>query len=140
MAEDIVRFKDFSFSAEPVTFRISPDTFECAPEIPLDSIVELSMLSVSDGDRKAQFERMKDFLDGILVYESAALFRQRCKPGTQEEPNPYPIGMRHVQALLPWFMEVYGLRPTQPSSESEDGSADVDTSLTDGVSVEELTS
>ncbi len=134
--DDLVRFKDFSTSPEPVTFRIDPDTFECWPEIPLDSLVELATLNVSDGDRMAQFDRIKDFFDGIMTDESAAQFRKRCKRGTKEEPNPRPIGMRSVQDIIPWLMEVYGLRPTQPSDESDGGSPETDTSLTDSSSDE----
>lgn len=133
---DIVRFKDFSLSAEPVTFRIAPDDFECWPEIPLDSLIELSTLNMNGGDRKEQFDKLKDFFDGIMPPEQAARLRERCRPSTKEAPNPHPIGMRHIQNMLPWLMEVYGLRPTQPSDESEDGSPPADTSSTDTSSPE----
>lgn len=137
MTEDIVRFKDFSLSPEPVTFRIAPDDFECYPEIPLDTLLELAAISVDSSDRQKQFERLKDFFDGIMPTEMAARFRARCKASTPEDPNPQPIGMRHVTAILPWLMEVYGLRPTQQSSESDDGSDPADTSLTESSSDEE---
>lgn len=134
---DIVRFKDFSLSPEPVTFRIAPDSFECYPEIPLDALLELSTLAAETSDRAKQFEQLKDFFDGIMPPEMAATFRARCKPSTKEEPNPQPIGMRHVMNILPWLMEVYGLRPTQPSSESDAGSDPADISLTESSSAEE---
>ena len=137
MPEDIVRFKDFSLSPEPVTFRIAPDDFECYSEIPLDTLLELAEISATGGDRKAQFERLKDFFDGIMAPEMAAQFRARCKPSTKAEPNPHPIGMRHVIDILPWLMEVYGLRPTQQSSDSPDGSDDTSTSSTESSSDEE---
>ena len=131
----VVKFRDFSLSEEPITFRINPDTFECVPEIALDGLAELAGLASTGGeDRVKQLDKLKDFFDGVMTYESAALFRKRCKIPTEEEPNPHPIGMRHVKDIIPWLMEVYGLRPTQPSSESSDGSDDEDTSSTDGAS------
>jgi len=133
---DIVRFKDFSLSPEPVTFRIAPDDFECYPEIPLDALVELSGLNLGGDDRKAQMDKLKDFFDGIMPPEQAAKLRTRMRVGTEDEPNPSPIGMRHITNILPWLMEVYGLRPTQPSSESEDGSEAADTSSTESSSDE----
>lgn len=137
MTEDIVRFKDFSLSPEPVTFRIAPDDFECYPEIPLDTLLELSALAADTGDRVAQFNKLKDFFDGIMPPEQAARLRARCKPSTKEEPNPQPIGLRHVINILPWLMEVYGLRPTQQSSESDTGSEAADISSTESSSDEE---
>lgn len=128
MADDIVRFRDFSLSPEPVTFRIEPDTFECVAEIPLDSLAEMANLASGSEDRGAQLRRIYDFFDGIMTPTSAAVFRERGQKG-----NPNPIGMRHITALLPWLMEVYGLRPTQPSDESSTGSDDDDTSSTAGV-------
>jgi hypothetical protein len=135
-AEEIVRFKDFSTSPEPVTFRIDPDLFVCWPEIPLDSLVELATLNTGGDDRKAQFDRIKDFLDGIMEPESGAQFRARCKPSTKEEPNPRPIGMKTISQLIPWLTEVYGLRPTQESNESDGGSQETDTTSTDSSSAE----
>ena len=126
---DIVRFKDFSMSEEPVTFKIGEDTFLCVPEIPLDSLVELATLGAG-ASGGAQIEKIKDFFDGIMDPDSAAQFRKRC-----EKKAPKAIGMRHITPLLSWLMEVYGLRPTQPSDESDTGSRDDDTSSTDGVLV-----
>jgi len=129
---DVVRFRDFSLSPEPVTFDIAPDTFECLPEIPLDALADMANLaSTSTDDRSASLRRIYDLFDGILLPDSAAKFRARGKRSTEEEPNLHPIGMRHIKELLPWLMEVYGLRPTQPSDESSDGSPDEDGSSTD---------
>ena len=128
---------DFSPSEEPVTFRVAPDDFECVSEIALDSLLELAEINTSSSDRKAQFERMKDFFDGIMFPDSAALFRRRMRKSTAEEPNPHPIGMQTVLKLLPWLMEVYGLRPTQQASESEDGSPPTAGSSTDSSLPEE---
>ena len=141
MTDDIVRYRDFTLSVEPITFDISPDTFVCLPEIALDSLAELASLNIrAEGDTKGQLAKIYDFFDGIMEPDSAARFRARGAISTKETPNPHPIGMRHVIALLPWLMEVYGLRPTQPSDESLDGSDGTATSSTDGVSPTDLMS
>ena len=138
MTESIVRFRDFSTSPEPVTFRIAPDDFECLPDIALDVIVELASLRGAVGETvemKERIEQIHAFFDYIMVPDSAAKFRERTAVPTEEKPNPRPVGMRTVTDLMQWLMEVYGLRPTQPSSESADGSSDDEESSTDGVSL-----
>ncbi len=125
---DIVKFKDFSLSPEPISFKIDPDVFHCVPEIPLDALADMAGLatraeSATAGDT---LRKVYDLFDGILFTESAVLFRARGEKGSDN-----PIGMRHVKDILPWLMEVYGLRPTQPSDESSDGSTDGDGSSTD---------
>lgn len=137
MTDTVVRFMDFSMSPEPVTFKIEPDVFECVPEIPLDSLAEMSRLGGGDGDPASRLTQVYDFFDGIMTPDSAVTFRARGRKGTKENPNPHPIGMRHVKEILPWLMEVYGLRPTQPSDESSDGSSDDSISSTDGASLTE---
>lgn len=137
---DIVRFKDFSPSPEPVWFTIGDDRFDCLPDIALDAIVELATLKATGDeidDRKAQVGRLHDFFDYVMEPASAAVFRRRTAVPTEEAPNPKPIGMRTVTNIMNWLMEVYGLRPTQPSSESADGSEDNAESSTDGASPEE---
>lgn len=131
---DIVRFKDFSTSPEPVVFEIKPDTFVCLPDIPFDVLADLATLGKTDGvvDPAAQLRRMHDFFDVILEPDSAAVFRQRTAKPTIDSPNPNPIGMKVILEVMQWLTEVYGLRPTQPSSESADGSSDDEASSTVG--------
>lgn len=131
MTEPIVRFRDFSGSPEPVTFRVRGDIFECLPEIPLDALVEMTKLTSADGDTGRMLSMVKEFFDGIMTPDSAARMRECMSKGADN-----PIGMAAIQDILPWLMEVYGLRPTQPSDESSDGSPTDDTSSTDGVSPE----
>lgn len=134
MTEPIPRFKDFSGSPEPVVFRLAPDDFECLPEIPLDAMGLMATLggSLTEGDPKEQLGRVYDFFDMIMVPASAHLFRKRGKISTPEEPNPHPVGLRAITEILPWLMEQYGLRPTQPSDVSLTGSSPGDTSSTVG--------
>jgi hypothetical protein len=137
---DVVRFKDFSLSPEPIVMRIAPDDFKCYPEIPLDVIMELAEAAASQVSGPERVKQMQDLLEGVMEPVDYATFSKRLKKGTPEQPNPFPIGMRHIREILPWLMEVYGLRPTQESDSSVDGSGDDDTSSTDGVSPTESTS
>lgn len=143
-ADDVVvRHRDFTLSPEPITFDIAPDTFECVPEIPLDVLADLagaarSGHSSEQASAESQLNRILDLFDGVMTYDSAAKFRARTKRGTKDEPNRNPIGMRHIKDILPWLMEVYGLRPTQPSDASSDGSEE--SSSTDTASSTDSTS
>ena len=128
---DVVKFKDFSLSPEPITFKIEPDTFECYPEIPLDVLMEVSQVAQSEATGMERFKQTLELFEGIMSPEWYEIFKHRCRKGTREDPNPNPIGMRHIRDILPWIMEVYGLRPTPESSESSDGSEDESLSLTD---------
>lgn len=135
MSEPEIEFKDFTLSNTPKRFKINDDIFEAAPEIPLDMLGKLANFAVKDDvslqDRVSDFY---DFFDGVLFPDSAARFRER---GSSRDN---PIGINHVQKIVPWLMEAYGMRPTQPSSDSGSGSSDGNTSSTDGVSSEESTS
>lgn len=119
---DPVRFRDFSLSPDPVVIRIDPDEFRCYPEIPLDAVMDLATLASSPAEGTDRFKQMLDVFGAVMEPESFDLFQRRCRRGTVEVPNPRPIGMNHVRNVLPWLLEVYGLRPTPESSGSADGS------------------
>lgn len=144
MADDNIRFRDFSSSPEPIVMRIAPDVFHLYPEIPLDVMIDIAEASAVKGEEKSgvrgQMESLTQLLQGVIVPEHYDAFIERTKRGTAEKPNPNPIGMRQVQQILPWVLEVYGLRPTQQSSDSADGSDETSTQSTELASDEESTS
>lgn len=133
----IVRFKDFSPSPEPITFRFAPDDFECVSVIPLDGLVQLAAIGrqINENTGPEQMKIVYEFFDLICLPDSAAKLRERCAQGSAN-----PIGLTLITDVLPWLMEQYGLRPTQPSDESSDGSTPDDTSSTDGASLTVSTS
>lgn len=140
---DTVRFHDFSLEDLAITVRIAPDDFKLYPEIPLDSmmgIVEFAKNKDNADSSAEKFKQLLSLLEAVMYPEDYDKFIRRTKPGTRESPNTNPIGLRHVMNMLPWLMEVYGLRPTQQSSASADGSKETDTNSTEGVSVTESTS
>lgn len=140
-SNEVVRHADFSMSLEPVTMTIAPDEFELVPEIPLDALSDMMNIGqkMEGEDRSAWMERIYQFFDGLMTPEAAAQFRRRGRKSTPDDVNRNPIGMRHIQKILPWLMEVYGLRPTPESSESSDGSEPTSTDSMDGASAEAST-
>lgn len=137
MAEVVARFKDFTLSEEPVTFKIGPDIFTCVPEVPLDVLMDMAELAtgLTGTTRKEQMDRVYAFFEGVMEEDSFTTFRTRMQRGAK-----LPIGMTHFRDIMTWLMEVYGLRPTQPSSPSPDGSDDSEASSTAGASPTESTS
>jgi len=129
MTTDIVRFKDFTPDKEdPPNFDVYGVHYVCLPDIPLDSLAAMANINDDDVAGPEKVAKMVDFLVSVLEEESGAVFRENTQRGAQK-----PIGVRTIQQLVPWMMEQYGLRPTQESSESSDGSIDDDGSSTDGV-------
>jgi hypothetical protein len=128
MTTDIVRFKDFTPDAgDPPTFAIYDVTYVCLADIPLDSLADMATFNDVAVSSTEKVAKMVDFLVSVLTDETGKVFRENTARGSQ-----HPIGVRTIQQLVPWLMEQYGLRPTQESSESSDGSADDDGNLTGG--------
>lgn len=116
--------KDFSSRAKPVRFRVDDDVFEAPAVIPaqvmLDFVSNFNTLGES-ADQDAQVNAMTAMIDMVLMPESAGRFKQRM--GDRDNP----IGLDQIQDILPWLMERYGMRPTEPSDTSSDGQADRET-------------
>lgn len=131
-----VDIKRFGGSLEPKQFYIHDDLFQAAPELPLGLLEDLAKLrNVSEEVEKHGIESIYMILDSLLFDESAALLRRRASDKKK------PVGVKQVMELIPWLLEEYGLRPTQPSSPSLNGSdgEKTGTSSTGGRSLAELT-
>jgi hypothetical protein len=104
---------DFSFSPEPKRFQINDDIFECSPELPLGIMARAaSMKFDAETLRVKGIEPILEFFDEVFIGDSSQRFRARVNNKER------PIGLRHVIKILPWLMEAYGLRPTEPSQPS----------------------
>jgi len=125
MPELDLQMKDFSLppeDAKPKEFKIGADVFIAPPVIPAVVLAELAGMAGSlaetqqGGDLMAVLEKVASLFDGLLTEETAPRFRARLLGRTE------PIDL-HRQAIpiLQWLMEVYGLRPTEPSSSSASG-------------------
>lgn len=124
--------------------RIAPDDFKCYPEIPLDAMMDIAQFAKEkekdNSNPIEKFQQLLKLFEAVMYPEDYERFISRTKRGTKEKPNPHPIGLQHVMNMLPWVMEVYGLRPTPESSKSADGSDNTSTSSTEDVSVTVSTS
>jgi hypothetical protein len=127
----IQRFRDFTQTAEPLTFRIDADVFEVKPAISLDTLAELADLA--DGANKLtprqQIEHLREFFVASLEPASADRFLARMAKDTDA-----PIGMGTIIGVMQWLMEAFTALPIQPSNDSAVSSSDGGTSSTDGVS------
>lgn len=113
--------KDFTMR-KTVRFRIDDDIFHGVPDIPALDLMKFG--SMFDGLTESQVASNPDAFTElfrlVLDASSADVFMSRMGDKTK------PIGLGQVMAILPWLMEEYGLRPTQPSSTSSDGSENQD--------------
>ena len=109
---------DFSRPVRRIAFRIAPDTFDCVVDLPVMNLIDFAEMADKITDTPLSQE-LKDLFEAmfqlILTDESAQLFLARL----HDKQNP--IGMEPVQQLVPWVMEKYGMRPTEPSDSSSDG-------------------
>lgn len=136
----LIEIKDFTLPGDdqPLRFKIRDDVFEAVPIPPLGLLPDIA---AAVGNLKGNLvgdniEKVLAVFDVLLYDESAALLRQR----TVDKKKP--IGDRHILPIVFWLLESYGLRPTEPSSNSSDTSEDGDGSTTStvGASPAELTS
>lgn len=127
MAEDEVRFKDFSMSPEPVKFTLETDDFFAPPVLPIpvmqDLVKTIKMFKNMDTNDEEKFDQTTDAMGQlfqiILLSESRERFMERFNSRGRDA-----IGLVRTQNILMWLLEVYGLRPTQGSSSSSDGEVD----------------
>lgn len=109
--------KDFTRKRERLVFRIDDDTFEAATAIPGDMLTEFATRYADIGSApvEQQLAVMKDALSLVLLPESHAQFTKRLSD------LEHPIELEQTVEVVQWLMEVYGNRPTQPSSPSASG-------------------
>lgn len=129
MAE--IEIKDFTHNDTTIKFKIYDLQFEAAPELPLGAIAQISKLqNLRSSIEENGLEQVVEILGIFLLDESMAQVRSMLNDKRK------PFGVRHMMELVPWLLEEYGLRPTQPSSPSSTGSVDgeIGTSSADGAS------
>jgi len=129
--------KDFSKKVD-VKFKIDDDIFIGVPNLAVDELIEFVGLteSIGEADMKNQPKFFRAVAQLVLTKESAEKFISRMA----DKSNP--ISIFQVMEIIPWVMGEYGMRPTEPSSDSSDGSPNPEdgTKLTVNLSPMELTS
>ncbi len=115
---ETVEIRDFT-NHRVVRFRIDDDVFEGLPDLPAMLLVEFAsaMAKLDETtDIKDQPKVFRDLFNMVLTDESAARFIERMSSKTE------PISIAQIDQIMPWIMEQYGMRPTEPSSDSSTGS------------------
>lgn len=121
---------DFSKPRKRVAFKIDNDVFEAPPAIPamilMDYAKRFNGVNTETEDPDAQMKIMTDLLKVILRPASYERFYSRLS-----DPEE-PIELDQIQTSIEYLMGKYGLRPTQPPSNSAPGqeSPDAGMSLT----------
>lgn len=112
--------RDFTKQRKRLDFTIDDDTFEAAAALPGDVFAEFVTLYNSTGDTETyqqQHDMLKQALNLALLPESWQRFSDRLQDKSR------PIDDDQMSDVVLWLLEEYGMRPTQPSPNSSDGSA-----------------
>lgn len=135
MTDNGVSFKDFTRKRKPVNFKIEDEHFDCVPALPVETTQVIARIAKEISDDNA-LEKLNEFFGEVLLGDGAE--RIRLLMGDKKNP----LETDQAVEILYWLLEVYGLRPTQSSSGSSNGSpTDGDgTPSGAGVSAEDLMS
>jgi hypothetical protein len=145
MTEPPDQIRDFTILADPKQFRIDGDVFAAPAIISPIALKKLAALHGQLGDvgeltkdLDRTLDLIGDMFQILLPGPSGVRFKERLL----SEMEPIDLNRQALPALY-WLLEQYGMRPTQPSSPSPDGSTDGQTdtqnggiSSTDGASPE----
>lgn len=111
--------KNFSKgSNKQIQFVIDDDTFYAPARVPAQTLIDFTKMFdglTGNTDTQKTIDAFMATIKLVLLPDSAELFLQRMR----DMENP--IDMEQVNEVIPWLMEKYGLRPTQPSENSSDG-------------------
>lgn len=114
-----VAFKDFTKAKKQVRFRIDVDVFEAPSVLPIPVLQQLAgsadALKAGGASSAETLDQVIGIFDIILLDASAAKLRERIAS------KDNPVDLEQLMDIMLWLLEVYGLRPTQESSDSSAG-------------------
>lgn len=116
---DATPVKDFSRKRERPVFRIDDDLFEAATALPGKTLARFAtrFADIEKTPFDKQLDVFADALGMVLLPESNARFQKRL------DDLENPIELEQASDVIQWLLEHYGLRPTEPSSDSSTGPA-----------------
>lgn len=110
---------DFSVRTTALQFKIDGDVFTGVRDLAADTAFEFSAyataLSADSTNPENRKNIMKSMIRALLVPESAERFIARLSDTSN------PIGLATCMDVVHFLFERYGLRPTQPDSDSSSG-------------------
>ena len=111
--------KDFSKPRARIRFTIDSDTFEAAPAVPAETLVQFANrfndVNLKTMAPEDQYQTVMSVLELVLFPESFAVLSGRTKNRAQ------PVELPQLSDIIAWLLGEYGMRPTQPSSNSSAG-------------------
>jgi hypothetical protein len=109
--------KDFSRARKQLKFRIDTDEFEAAKALPGKTLARFAARfnDIENVALDKQLDAFTDALSMVLLPESDARFQKRL------DDLENPIELDQASDVIQWLLEQYGLRPTEPSSDSSSG-------------------
>jgi hypothetical protein len=139
-ADDEVDLVDFSLDVKPIKFAADGERYECHPALSvpmMQQIVQLTrdgVVKIDEANIEHSVRVLTALFGAIMLPDSAERFNARL---TGEAGKPLDL-RRQVVPILQHILERYGLRPTEPSSDSSPGSDDetTGTASTVGASTE----
>jgi len=133
--ETIVEYRDFSRQSKQIKFTVGEQEYESVPALGIGLAVEMSKIgkTFAGGEGLERVDALWEFFGGILLDDGADRLKKQAHSKTD------PLDVKQLMEIMNWLLEVYGLRPTEPSTPSSTGSSDGGTSSTDGALVETST-
>jgi hypothetical protein len=109
--------KDFSRARKRLNFRIDDDLFEAATALPGKTLTRFASRfnDIENATVDKQLDAFVEALSMVLLPESDARFQKRL------DDLENPIELDQASDVIQWLLEQYGLRPTEPSSDSSSG-------------------
>ena len=117
--DDNVEIKDFTLRKRRVRFRIDDDVFEAHTTLGLPLMQRMVQISheIGNKDTVDKLDRVYDIFDQLLLPDSAKRFRERATSTGEDSIDV----QRQLVPILFHLLEEFGVRPTQPSSDSPAG-------------------
>lgn len=118
MASTDVNYRDFTKAKKSVEFQIDDDMFVAPKVLPIPVLQQLAGAAdalKTNTSTVAALSQIVEIFDIVLIDSSAVRLRERIN--SKEEP----VDLEQLTDILFWLLEVYGLRPTQSSSDSSAG-------------------
>lgn len=117
---DEVEIKDFTLKEKRIKFKIDDDIFEATRVLGLPLMQDLVKVTkgMSNMSESGDYSSIPAIFNELLLPGSAERFNQRLMAKGDDA-----IDVRsQLMPVLHYLLEKFGLRPTQPSSESSTGS------------------
>jgi hypothetical protein len=117
--DDTVDIVDFTLPVKRIRFKIDSDIFEAHAALGLPMMQALIKVTKTLGDlgKDGDYSPIIDVFNELLTAESAPRFAQRI---TGKGADAIDV-RRQLIPILYHLLEKYGIRPTQPSSDSSIG-------------------